>query len=87
VTRPPYRPHRMSGVCGAAWDAQDTPTPGAWHPGCSGGVCGCPCHHVTPPTGFRALVDAARPQTPAVGSDREADPAAGTTAPPEKADA
>jgi hypothetical protein len=83
MTRPERRPPRMSAICGAAYDAQDRPAPGTWHPGCTGGVCGCPCHHVTPPTGLRAVFEAARTeartQSPASGQDREAGPDAGTT--------
>jgi len=40
---------------------------GQRHPGCSGGVCNCPCHGVRPPANFRALV-AARKRTAAESS-------------------
>ena len=38
----------------------DPKTAGQRHPGCSGGVCICPCHGVRPPKNFRDRVLLAR---------------------------
>lgn len=46
------------------------------HRPCTG--CGCSCHHVPAPAGFRALVEAHTPQTAAPSPDGAGEGAAGT---------
>lgn len=59
----------------------DPSTKGQRHPGCSGGICVCPCHGVRKPRGgLRAMVEHRRAQleTSGPGERGEAPPGPGT---------
>lgn len=46
----------------------DPKTAGQRHPGCSGGICVCPCHGVRKPKGaLRAMVQQRRTETSGEG--------------------
>lgn len=63
---------RLTRACAEAVDQGCPAVPGRPHTPCTG--CDCPCHHVTPPHGFRALVEQHRkPRTTSTPEPSEED--------------